>query len=48
MSATLRHARWVLRGNPLTLLAGCGCGLLVLAAVFGPWLAPYDPVASNV
>ncbi|SDB72157.1 ABC transporter permease [Belnapia rosea] len=48
MSATLRHVGWVLRGNPVTLLAGCGCGLMVLAALLGPWIAPYDPVASNV
>ncbi|MBL6078343.1 ABC transporter permease [Belnapia sp. T18] len=48
MSATLRHAGWVLRGNPVTLLAGCGCGLLVLAALLGPWIVPYDPVASDV
>jgi peptide/nickel transport system permease protein len=48
MSATLRHAGWVLRGNPVTLLAGCGCGLMVLAALLGPWIAPYDPIASDV
>ncbi len=48
MSATLRHAGWILRGNPVTLLAGCGCGLMVLAALLGPWVAPYDPIASNV
>lgn len=23
------------------------CGLLVLAALLGPWLAPYDPVSTN-
>ena len=48
MSATLRHVGWVLRGNPVTLLAGCGCGLLVLAALLGPWIVPYDPIASDV
>jgi peptide/nickel transport system permease protein len=48
MSATLRHAGWVLRGNPVTLLAGCGCGLMVLAALLGPWVVPYDPIASDV
>jgi peptide/nickel transport system permease protein len=48
MSATLRHAGWILRGNPVTLLAGCGCGLMVLAALLGPWVTPYDPIASNV
>lgn len=48
MSATLRHVGWVLRGNPVTLLAGCGCAFLVLAAVLGPWVVPYDPIASDV
>jgi peptide/nickel transport system permease protein len=48
MSATLRHAGWVLRGNPVTLVAGLGATLLVLLAAFGPAIVPYDPVASNV
>jgi peptide/nickel transport system permease protein len=48
MSATLRHAGWVLRGNPVTLVAGLGATLLVLLACFGPAIVPYDPVASNV
>ena len=48
MSATLRHAAWVLRGNPVPLLAGLGAFALLLIALIGPWLLPYDPVASNV
>jgi peptide/nickel transport system permease protein len=48
MSATLRHAGWVLRGNPVTLAAGLGVTLLVLLACFGRAIVPYDPVASNV
>ncbi len=48
MSATLRHAGFVLRGNPVTLLAGCGALALVLAALIGPWLLAYDPIASDV
>ena len=48
MSATTRHAVFVLRGNPVTALAAAGLTLIVLAAVFAPWLAPYDPVASDV
>ena len=43
----LRHARYVLTDNPVTL----GAFLLLLAfvalAVLGPVLAPYDPLASN-
>jgi peptide/nickel transport system permease protein len=49
MSATtLRHAGWVLRGNPVTLVAGLGALLLLACAVFGPSLVPFDPVASDV
>jgi len=48
MSATLKHAAWVLRGNPVTALAATGATLLVLLAIFAPWLAPHDPIASNV
>jgi peptide/nickel transport system permease protein len=48
MSATMRHAGWVLRGNPVTALAATGVTALVLLAVFAPWIVPYDPVASNV
>jgi peptide/nickel transport system permease protein len=47
-AATLRHAGFVLRGNPVTALAVAGVTLLALVAILAPWLAPYDPVASNV
>jgi peptide/nickel transport system permease protein len=46
--ATLRHTAWILRGNPLTAVAAAGVVLLVLIAIFGPSIVPYDPVASNV
>jgi len=48
MNATLRHAAWVLRGNPVTLLAGLGTFVLLLLALIGPALLAYDPIASNV
>lgn len=48
MNATLRHAGWVLRGNPVTAAAATGAVLLLFVAAFAPWLAPYDPIASNV
>ena len=47
-SSTWRHTLWVLRGNPVTAVAAIGAVALCLIAVFGPWLVPYDPVASNV
>ncbi len=46
--ATLRHTAWILRGNPLTAVAAAGVVLLVLLAIFGPLIVPYDPIASNV
>lgn len=48
MSSTVRHAAWVLRGNPVTAIAILGIGLLVVVAAFAPWLAPHDPLLSNV
>ncbi|WP_206930593.1 ABC transporter permease [Roseococcus thiosulfatophilus] len=48
MSATLRHVGWVLRGNLVTAAAATGATLLILVAFLAPWLAPYDPIASNV
>lgn len=47
-SATLQHAAFVLRGNPVTGIAAAGVAMLVFLAVFGPWLVPFDPIASNV
>jgi peptide/nickel transport system permease protein len=38
----------VLRGNPVTGAAAAGALALALVAIFAPWLAPYDPIASNV
>ncbi|MEM7377424.1 MAG: ABC transporter permease [Pseudomonadota bacterium] len=46
-SGSLDHLVWVLRANPVTLMAfGLFLGLIVLA-VFGPALAPYDPLQSD-
>ena len=47
-AATLRHAAWILRGNPLTGIAAAGVFVLVLIAIFGPSIVPYDPVSSDV
>jgi peptide/nickel transport system permease protein len=47
-SATMKHAAWVLRGNPVTAVAACGAAVLCVLAVLGPSIVPYDPIASNV
>lgn len=49
-AATLRHlqhARHVLADNPVTLLATALFALFVLLALVGPWIVPYDPLATN-
>jgi peptide/nickel transport system permease protein len=45
--ATARHARYVIGENPVTGFAFGLFLLIVLAAVFGPWIVPYDPLASS-
>ncbi len=47
LGATLAHARYVIGDNPVTALSFGLFGLLVLAALFGPWIVPYDPLASD-
>ncbi|QXM25889.1 ABC transporter permease [Elioraea tepida] len=45
--STLAHARHVLAENPVTAVAFCLFALLVAAAIAGPSLVPYDPLASS-
>jgi peptide/nickel transport system permease protein len=47
MAKTLAHLRYVMVGNPVTLLAFTLFGLMVLLAVFGPLIVPHDPLAST-
>jgi peptide/nickel transport system permease protein len=47
LTATLRHARYVVSENPVTGFAFALFVLIVLAAVLGPNLVPYDPLASD-
>jgi peptide/nickel transport system permease protein len=47
MSDTLRHAGYVLAENPVTAAAFALFTFLVLCAVLGPALVPYDPLASD-
>ena len=43
----LSHAGFVLTSNPITLLAFILFAIILFAAVFGPALVPYDPLATN-
>jgi peptide/nickel transport system permease protein len=47
MNETLKHIRYVLTENPVTLFAFALFGFILLCALFGPYLAPYDPLATN-
>ena len=46
-TSTTSHIRHVLSENPVTLVAAALFGLFVLLALVGPWVVPYDPLASN-
>src|ERR1043166_212980 len=45
--ATLKHARYVIGENPVTGFAFGLFVLIVIAAVLGPSIVPYDPLASD-
>ncbi len=47
MSAAIAHARYVIAGNAVTAFAFGLFGVFVLLAALGPWLAPFDPLASG-
>ncbi|MCG8380749.1 MAG: ABC transporter permease [Gammaproteobacteria bacterium] len=47
LKQTIRHFHYVLTENPVTFFAFFLFGVIVLAALFGPWLVPYDPLATN-
>ncbi|PJI40939.1 ABC transporter permease [Ferrovibrio sp.] len=46
-AATVKHIRYVLAENPVTLFAFALFGFIVLCAIFGPWIAPYNPLQTN-
>lgn len=48
MSATLRHAGWVLRTNPVTAIAATAMLTMIVLAILAPWIVPYNPVVSDV
>ena len=43
-----RTVAWRLAHDRMTLAAGSALALIVLSAVFAPWLAPYDPNAGSI
>ena len=47
LAATARHARYVISENPVTGLAFALFVLIVITAAIGPYVVPYDPLASN-
>ncbi|MCP5367984.1 MAG: ABC transporter permease [Hyphomicrobiales bacterium] len=47
MARFLRHFRHVMAENPVTAVAFALLGLIVFLALFGPWIAPYDPLATE-
>ena len=47
LASLLRHSRHVLAENPVTGFAFALFLLILLAALFGPQIVPYDPLASN-
>ena len=47
MREFFKHLRYVLTENPVTLFAGSLFMLMVVIAIFGPWIVPYDPLSSD-
>jgi peptide/nickel transport system permease protein len=47
MAAAFAHARYVLSDNPVTGFAFALFMLIVIAAAIGPYIVPYDPLASD-
>jgi peptide/nickel transport system permease protein len=47
LAATLKHARYVIGENPVTGFAFGLFVLIVIAALLGPHIVPYDPLASD-
>lgn len=46
LGSNLQHARYVLGENPVTAAAFVLLVALLIAAAAGPWIVPYDPMAS--
>ena len=46
-AALWKHTRYVLGENPVTAVAAVIFLMFVVLALFGPWMAPYDPLATD-
>ncbi len=46
-SGWISHAVYIMRENPVTLLAFVLFAMFIACAIFGPALVPYDPLASD-
>lgn len=46
-SKLLGHIVYVLKSNPVTLIAFAMFAVMIIAALIGPWIVPYDPLRSN-
>tara|TARA_R110000787_G_scaffold262422_4_gene367910 strand:+ start:21158 stop:22003 length:846 start_codon:yes stop_codon:yes gene_type:complete len=47
MNEFSKHLKYVLTENPVTLFAGSLFALMVVLALFGPLIVPYDPFSSD-
>ncbi|MBX3523174.1 MAG: ABC transporter permease [Xanthobacteraceae bacterium] len=47
LGAVLRQTKYVISENPITGFAFALFLLFAVAAIFGPWIVPYDPLATN-
>jgi peptide/nickel transport system permease protein len=47
MQSFLSHFRYVMSENPVTVFAFTLFVIVLLAALFGPWIAPYNPLTTN-
>ena len=47
LAAWWRHFRYVVSENPVTLFAFCLFAMFVILALLGPWIVPFDPLASD-
>jgi peptide/nickel transport system permease protein len=47
LAATFAHTRYIVASNVVTGFAFGLLALIVFVALFGPWIVPYDPLASS-